>query len=193
MGRQLTVNGLYNIYKDYREEFFPRLLKDPTVSNEDKSKINALLAKPFNPYIRRHSALTEKSTKLRSNILNQHAGWSMNSNMARKYLHYFGNESSESLLEAYGIVTKDKIPIDTLNPKICPNCNEGNTQDAKFCSKCRMVLTYDAYNETVESQKEKESEVQNLKDQMRLLEESQKEILQCLKHPEKLAQIAREG
>jgi integrase len=40
---------------------------------------------------------------------------------------------------------------------------------------------------------EKESEVQNLKDQMRALEESQKEILQCLKYPEKLAQIAREG
>ena len=150
-------------------------------------------SKPFNAYIRRHSALTEKSVKLKFNTLNQHAGWSMNSNMAQKYIHYFGNESSESLLEAYGIVTKDKIPIDTLNPKICPNCYEGNTQDAKFCSKCRMVLTYDAYNETVESQKEKESEVQNLKDQMRLLEESQKEILQCLKHPEILAQIAKEG
>src|SRR5215467_12001102 len=113
--------------------------------------------------------------------------------MAQKYIHYFGNESSESLLEAYGIITKDKVPIDTLNPKVCPNCNEGNTQDAKFCSKCRMVLTYDAYNETVESQQEKDSEVQNLKDQMRFLQESHKEILECLKHPQKLAQIAREG
>ena len=55
-----------------------------------------------------------------------------------------------------------------------------------------MVLTYDAYNETVECQKEKEYEVQNLKDEMRLLKESQKEILQCLKHPEILAQIAKE-
>src|SRR5215813_10365075 len=67
-------------------------------------------------------------------------------------------------------MTKDKVPIDTLNPKICPNCNEGNVQDAKFCAKCRMVLTYDAYNETVECQKEKESEVKNLKDKMRLLD-----------------------
>jgi len=30
-------------------------------------------------------------------------------------------------------------------------------------------------------------------DKMRLLEESQKEILQCLKYPEKLAQIAKES
>jgi hypothetical protein len=55
------------------------------------------------------------------------------------------------------------------------------------------VLTYDAYNETVESQQEKDSEVQNLKNQMRFLQESQREILECLKDPEKLAQIAREG
>jgi len=91
MGRkQLTVDSIYHIYKDYKEEFFPKLLADPTVSNEDKEKIKGLLLKPFNPYIRRHSALTEKSTKLKSNILNQHAGWSMNSNMAQKYIHYFG-------------------------------------------------------------------------------------------------------
>jgi integrase len=161
--RQLTLNGLYKVYRDYKEEFFPKLLADLTVSNEDKDKIKNLLAKKFNPYVRRHSALTEKSTKLKSNTLNQHAGWSMNSNMAQKYIHYFGNESSESLLEAYGIVTKNNVPIDTLNPKMCPNCNEGNTQDAKFCAKCRMVLTYDAYGETLEKQQEKELEVQNLK------------------------------
>jgi hypothetical protein len=33
----------------------------------------------------------------------------MNSNMAQKYIHYFGNESSESLLEAYGIVEKGGV------------------------------------------------------------------------------------
>jgi integrase/recombinase XerD len=124
---------LEQIYKYYKEEFFPRLLEDPTASIEDKDKIKSLLTKPFNPYIRRHSALTKKSTKLKSNTLNQHAGWSMNSSMAQKYIHYFGNESSESLLEAYGIVTKNNVPIDTLNPKICPNCNEGNTQDSVLC------------------------------------------------------------
>jgi integrase/recombinase XerD len=188
VGRQLSIVGLYLVYKYYKQDFFPKLLKDNTVSNEDRENIKRLLAKPFNPYIRRHSALTEKSTKLKSNILNQHAGWSMCSNMAQKYIHYFGNESSESLLEAYGIVTNN-TPFDTLNPKICPNCNEGNTQDAKFCSKCKMIMSFEGYQEALESQKEKESEVQDLKDQMRLLEESQKEILQCLKYPEKLAQM----
>jgi integrase/recombinase XerD len=170
MGRQLTVNGLYNIYKDYKDVFFPRILEDKTVTDEDKDKIKALLVKPFNPYIRRHSALTEKSVKLKFNTLNQHAGWSMRSNMAQKYIHYFGNESSESLLEAYGIVTKDKVPIDTMNPKICPNCNEGNTQDAKFCSRCKMIMSFEGYQEALESQKEKEDELKAMKGQFNTMQ-----------------------
>jgi integrase/recombinase XerD len=83
--------------------------------------------------------------------------------MHLKYLQYFGNESSESLLEAYGLVDHG-IQIDQLRPKQCPNCLEPNKPDSKFCTKCRMVLTYDAYSETLESQKEKESEVQILKE-----------------------------
>ncbi len=160
-GKPLSTGGLEQIYKDYKEEFFPKLLQDATVSNEDKEKIKTLLTKPFNPYIRRHSALTEKSTKLKSNTLNQHAGWTMNSNMVQKYIHYFGNESSESLLEAYGIVTKNKnnVPIDTLNPKMCPNCNEGNTVDSKFCSKCKMIMSFEGYQEALESQKQKENQL----------------------------------
>jgi integrase/recombinase XerD len=179
-GRQLNTNGLYEVYKYYKEEFFPKLLKDNTISIEDKEKIKCLLNKPFNPYIRRHSALTEKSIKLKSNILNQHAGWSMRSNTAQKYIHYFGNESSESLLEAYGIVTNNSIPIHTLNPKICPNCNEGNTQDAKFCSKCKMIISLDGYQEAIESQKEKEDELKTMKDQFYTIQSQMQCVITAL-------------
>jgi integrase/recombinase XerD len=135
---------------------------------EDKPRIAELLKKPWNPYIRRHSALTEKSMMLKESVLRQHAGWKPDSDMHLKYLHYFGNESSESLLEAYGLVDKG-VFIDQLRPKQCPNCNEGNKPDSKFCAKCRMVLTYDAYNETLENQKEKEDDVKTLKGQMQTI------------------------
>jgi integrase/recombinase XerD len=178
--RQLTLNGLYKVYKDYKEQFFPKLLADPTVSNEDKDKIKNLLTKKFNPYVRRHSALTEKSTKLKSNTLNQHAGWSMNSNMAQKYIHYFGNESSESLLEAYGIVTKNNVPIDTLNPKICPNCSEGNTVDSKFCSKCKMIMSYEGYQEALESQSKKEDELKLMKEQFNTMQSQMQALITAI-------------
>jgi integrase len=181
MGRkQLTISGLEQIYRYYKQEFFPKLLEDPTISNEDKDKIKVLLAKPHNPYVRRHSALTEKSLKLKSNTLNQHAGWSISSNMAQKYIHYFGNESSESLLEAYGIVTKNNVPIDTLNPKICPNCSEVNTQDARFCSKCKMIMSYEGYQEALESQKHKEDELNTMKEQFNTMQSQMQALITAI-------------
>jgi integrase/recombinase XerD len=102
-GRRIQSNTLAQIYNNYKKDSFPRLLESPNVHPEDKQKIEQLLKKPWNPYIRRHSALTEKSTMLKEHVLRQHAGWSIGSQMPQVYLHYFGNESSESLLEAYGI------------------------------------------------------------------------------------------
>jgi hypothetical protein len=92
-----------------------------------------------------------------------HAGWSQNSQMHLKYEHWFGNESNESLLEAYGIITKDQQLLDVLKPKQCPNCNEPNKPDSKFCSKCRMVLTYDAYNEALDEKNKQTNELTELK------------------------------
>jgi hypothetical protein len=157
----LTLN---KIYSDYRKQVFPKLLESPNILPEDKQRIMELLKKPWNPYIRRHSALTEKSTILKEHVLRQHAGWSIGSQMPQKYIHYFGNESSESLLEAYGIRPKDK-KTDQLKPKQCPNCSEPNKVDSKFCAKCRMVLTYDAYSETLERQKEKDDRLSAMEEQ----------------------------
>ena len=163
-GKPLTVGGLYQIYKYYKEEFFPILLNDPSIPTEDREKIKFLLNKPFNPYIRRHSAISEKSKTLRLHTLSQHCGWSFNSKMPQKYIHYFANESSESLLEAYGIVTKNNIPITSLNPKTCTHCGEGNTQDARFCSKCKMLMSFEGYQEVLEEQKKRELDIEKLKD-----------------------------
>ena len=161
LGRHITAITLSKIYGAYKKQLFPKLLESPNVPPEDKQKIKELLKKPFNPYIRRHSALTEKSTILKEHILRQHAGWSGRSQMHLKYLHYFGNESSESLLEAYGIIQKGQH-IDQLKPKQCPNCSEPNKPDSRFCAKCRMVLTYDAYNETVVEGQEKDRQIEVL-------------------------------
>ena len=106
------------------------------------------------------------------------------------YTHYFGSESSKSLLEAYGIVPNDGGSADSvelLSPKICPNCNEGNTADAKFCTKCRLVLTYDAYNETLQQQQEKESEIQRLREKYEQDMKAMREEMQKLNsHRDKL-------
>jgi integrase/recombinase XerD len=161
LGRHITAMRIAMIYQEYKKQIFPKLLESPNVLPEDKQRIRELLKKPWNPYIRRHSALTEKSTILKENVLRQHAGWSGSSQMHLKYLHYFGNESNESLLEAYGIIDKG-IQIDQLRPKQCPNCSEPNKPDSKFCNKCRMVLSYDSYSEALEQRKEEKHELEEL-------------------------------
>jgi integrase/recombinase XerD len=168
LGRHIGAKRIGSIYEEYRKRTFPKLLESPNISPEDRQKITELLKKPWNPYIRRHSALTEKSTILKEHVLRQHAGWAGSSQMHLKYLHYFGNESNESLLEAYGLVDHG-IQIDQLRPKQCPNCSEPNKPDSRFCAKCRMVLTYDAYSESLEKQKEDLSRFDKMEKQIQEL------------------------
>jgi integrase len=179
LGKHIGAIRIYKIYDKYKKQIFPKLLESPTILPEDKQKITELLKKPWNPYIRRHSALTEKSTILKEHVLRQHAGWSGSSQMHLKYLHYFGNESNESLLEAYGIVASGQ-QIDQLRPKQCPNCSEPNKPDSKFCAKCRMVLTYDAYNETVEDKKQNDDALTTLSDQVMELMKEVEEIKKAI-------------
>ena len=143
-GKSITVSTLRSKYVVLKESYFPKLL-ETAIPQEDKDGIVELLRKPWNPYIRRHTGLTEKSLKI-PGLMNQYAGWTEGSKMSQKYFHYFGNESSNGLLQAYGILPKDKQESEILKPKQCPNCNEPNKPDSKFCAKCRMVLTYDGYS-----------------------------------------------
>jgi integrase/recombinase XerD len=180
--KNLSIITLNMLYHRYRRQYFPKLVK--TIDNDkDRNAIIELLRKPWNPYIRRHSALTDKSKILKEHILRQHAGWSTRSDMPEKYLHYFGNESSESILEAYGLKNKDQ-ELDKMKPVQCPNCGELNQINSRFCIKCRMVLTYGAYTEVTQERESYET-------RLKAMEETHREILECLKHPEKLAQIAQ--
>jgi integrase/recombinase XerD len=198
LGRPIGEIGLNITYNNYKKDFFAKLLDSPSVLPEDKQRIRELLKKPWNPYVRRHTGLTEKSLipELLP-VLNQYAGWTQGSTMPQKYLHYFGNESNHTILEAYGILPKDKNRLsDTLKPKQCPNCNEPNQPDSKFCAKCRMVLTYDAYNETLEQQEQKESEVKELKaryeeDMKAMRDEMNQQFSQIMSMIQQNPQLAR--
>jgi hypothetical protein len=97
--------------------------------------------------------------------------------MHLKYLHYFGNESSDSILEAYGIITKDKVKSDVLKSRQCPNCNEPNKPDSKFCARCRMILTYGAYSETLESEKEKQDRLESFESKLNTMQSMMEKLV----------------
>ena len=117
-GSKLTYDGLSGQYKYYyKTHYFPKLLQDGAVPENDKAFIRNMLTKPWNLYIFRHSALTEKSQILKEHVLRDHAGWTMTSKMPQVYIHYFGTESSRSLFEARGIIKEKDHRVFQLRPK----------------------------------------------------------------------------
>jgi integrase/recombinase XerD len=182
LGRHINPTRIRQIYDEYKNDIFPKMLESPEVLPEDKPRIIELLKKPWNPYIRRHSALTEKAQILKDPILKMHAGWSQSSQMHLKYEHWFGNESNKSLLEAYGLVDHG-IQIDQLRSKQCPQCNEPNKPDARFCAntKCRMVLSYDAWEETLQQQDQQKLNMEKYQIMFERIETLEKQLQGKLK------------
>lgn len=76
IGRRLSAHAINAMYDRYKKQVFPALLQDPRVPEEDKRKIRDLLKKPWNPYVRRHTAATEMSKSLKDPVLiDQYMGW----------------------------------------------------------------------------------------------------------------------
>ncbi len=169
-GSKLTYDGITYQYKYfYKNKYFPKLLEDETIPEADKSLIRNMLTKPWSLYVFRHSALTEKSLVLKEHVLRDHAGWTMSSSMPEIYLHYFGNESSKSLLEVKGIIRKKEMEnFNILKSRSCPNCQEPNKPESKFCIKCKMVLSYDSYNEVISNDQHKIQKLENDMESLKL-------------------------
>jgi integrase/recombinase XerD len=184
VGGNLSRIGLLHIFTKQYKEYFSKLANDENVPKEDRQRIKALLKKPWTLYMRRHSALTQKSQILREHTLRQHAGWSPGSQMHLKYLHYYGNESNTSLLQEYGILPKDNQEVDVLRPKYCPNCNEIQIPDQKFCSKCKLALTFEAYAENDESQREQKVMQEAMLKRIEVLES-------LIQNPKQLMEMAK--
>ena len=164
-GSKLTYEGLSSHYEYYKKRYFPSLLINSSTPEPDKSLIRNMLTKPWNLYVFRHSALTEKSQYLPEAILRNHAGWTMNSNMPLVYLH-LSDESSKILLQKRGLIRKgDNKTNDALKLRHCVNCAEPNPPHAKFCAHCRMVLSFDSYQESLDKEKQKDNKLTSIEGQ----------------------------
>jgi integrase/recombinase XerD len=172
----VQVGGMHKAYIRYREYFTKLLSRD--IPEEDKKKIRNVLKKRWNPYVHRRSAITEKSGILSSDSkLRQYAGWSVSSNMNRKYVHFSGGEATNDLLRAKGIIKDEKQSVNVLQPKACPSCKELNKPDAHFCYKCNFVMDFTTYQKGIEETARKDLEISELKSQMSYMLKVQKQLM----------------
>ncbi len=166
--KRLSEEGLYQVYRYYKFIYFPALLqKDETeVPGYDKEHIHLLLKKPFLPYLRRHIGLSQKARQIHEAELRQYSGWSKNSMMYKRYVHWFNNQGSTAVLKAEGLISKEASGIEKLRPVYCSNCNEANTKNAQWCAKCGMILSFAGYREALEEQKQKQDQLNAVQSQL---------------------------
>lgn len=183
-GKRLARGTMFELYNRYKKVHFPQLLQDPLVPEEDKRKIRDLLQKPWNPYIRRHTAATEISKTLKDSVLiDQYMGWSHAGNTRQKYQHYYNDDSFDAMLTvmdglAAPINSTNRGKKGLLRPRQCPNCSETNTPESRFCGKCKFVLSFDAFNEASEEKARTAKEAEESKKRLEELE-AKHEILQA--------------
>jgi hypothetical protein len=176
----LSPASIACLYHALKTRYFPKLLERADVPPEDKAKIRVMLQKPWNPYIRRHTSLTEKAKILNEYSLRLHAGWTKTSQMVEIYTHELGGESSAMLLEAYGMRPRENAVLNSLQPTQCPHCKEPNKHDSKFRLKCGMVLCYAALDEVKadESEQRELLEKKHREEMMEIREELRNEMKQ---------------
>lgn len=67
-----------------------------------------------------------------------------------------------------GIDLRDKKQHEQLQQELqgkhCPYCRAVNRPDARFCRECKLVLTTEAYNETIEEADKTKKEFEQLKE-----------------------------
>jgi DNA-directed RNA polymerase subunit N (RpoN/RPB10) len=180
LGRRLNGSVLSQTYSNYKRKVFPNILKNNDLSEEDEHKLQNLLAKPWNPYVRRHSSLTQKSKILKEHTLRQYAGWTPNSGMPQRYVHYFGDEANQDLLVAYGIISKEETVDTSLKSKYCPNCNSPNQPEQHYCMSCGFVLTLSGYSKLMEEQRKKEDKLAVMEDKFNAMQSQIQSLIAAL-------------
>ncbi|MBI4438908.1 site-specific integrase [Candidatus Woesearchaeota archaeon] len=161
--QQITLSRLFNIYR----------------KNSDKAGIT----KTNNPYLARHTRLTQFYRDYGSAIGSELAGHIPGSKEVRTYLHLSESDVESALDTAFGL--KDKKQ-DSETQK-CPKCQLVNPYGEIICTSCHTALN-GAGALVVES--EREQELQELKELNILLSNPEIiNILKALKNPDVIATI----
>ena len=190
-GAPIRADSICDILKKLRKRLVRLLEKGEISDSQEKTKLEYLIkTKKWNPYCIRHSAITSDSDFLPEYALKKKVRWSMNSKQSARYIkRRMGNDLKQTILSHNGI-----IPPNELNRKPsvlnCPRCDSVNAVENKYCSKCSYPLVPSAYEEIKESE---EKRIKMMEEQIQFLLSSQKEIIECLKFPDTLSQIAHEN
>lgn len=131
--------------------------------NRLKAQLNHKLQKRYwNPYILRHSRLTEYAKILPEYKLKTFAGWTPNSPMSSVYVHLSGSDVTPDLLAHYGIEDESTQKVKPqLTIRECQRCKHVNAVTDKVCQ-CGNVLDINTYEEIKQREEQKDKLIAQL-------------------------------
>lgn len=115
--------------------------------DRSKAQLNHRLQKRYwNPYILRHSRLTEYAKVLTEFQLKAYAGWTPDSPMSSVYVHLSSKDLAPNLLAHYGIEDAKTVAKPQPTARECQRCKHVNSVIDKVCV-CGNVLDVNTYEE----------------------------------------------
>jgi integrase/recombinase XerD len=189
-GSPITSDTIDKVMKQLRKRIIRLLESDQIKENDEKAKLRSILeTKKWNPYCIRHSAITADSDYLPDFALKKKVRWSMNSKQGNRYIkRRMGNDLKQKILVYNGIISPDESHT---KPAIisCPRCELISSAQTRYCPKCSYPLVPSAYDEIKESE---ENRLRRMEEQITILMESRKELLECMRYPKRLTQITHD-
>lgn len=91
------------------------------------------------PYLFRHSQLTNMADKLTNNKLTLFAGWTLGTEMTKRYVHWSGRDLDQNLLAIHGLA-KLESSNNGLELTRCPRCSSTNPPSSPRCGNCGLII-----------------------------------------------------
>jgi site-specific recombinase XerD len=160
----------------------------------------ALNEKRSRLYILRHSRASHLCQFLTEAQMCVFFGWQHGTKVVRRYIHLSGKDLDNTLLsigEGKPVIKEDNYSLKIFK---CNRCSEILSETMRFCGRCGLSTNIseqytkekDLENENNQLKTEIASIRQEMNDKITMLMKSQKEILECLRYPEKLSMILKE-
>lgn len=171
-GAPVKSDAMWRVMKQLRKRII-QLVRSGTITDEqEKHKLEFLIkTKKWNPYCKRHSAISSDSDFLPEYALKKKVRWSMNSKQGARYIkRRMGNDLKRQILIHNGVLTGENIQ-NKPSVSICPRCSLVNALDNKYCSTCSYPLIPSAFEEIKTAEETK----------IRLLEEKYEKDIQAIR------------
>ena len=128
------------------------------------------ISKRVNPHAFRYARATHLANKFTEARMKEYFGWTQASKMASIYVHLSGRDMDNAVLQLHGIKKEKEENNGEIKTKKCVRCNQVNSFESKYCSRCGYSL--------------------NEKDIMKIIE-AERNILKMIK-PEMIEQMIEE-